>query len=68
MKTTQKMLLTRRFKDDEPPTDCKVEAEIDMERILESFGRRALLNKSKTAKALHGMVVVKVRVIRAGEQ
>jgi hypothetical protein len=46
---------------DEKAIECMVEVEIDTDRIAEYFGRRALRNKSRQARALHGMLRVKVR-------
>jgi hypothetical protein len=46
------------------PVECMVEMEIDLDGIAEGLGARALLNKSRRARYLSGLIKVEVRPVR----
>jgi hypothetical protein len=49
----------RRYK--EPPTECMVEMQIDVEQLLQRLGNSAWRNKSNKSSAMNGAVIVRVR-------
>jgi len=59
MNVTRKLLLQSRYKD--PPTECMVEMQIDVEQLLQRLGNSAWRNKSKKSGAMNGAIIVRVR-------
>jgi hypothetical protein len=45
----------------QPPTECMVEMEIDLETLAQRLGNSAWRNKSKKSSAMNGAISVRVR-------
>lgn len=55
------MNVTRRVHLGRERTDCMVELEVDVERLVDILGHKALRNTSKKSSLMSGVIKVKVR-------
>lgn len=66
MNYTKKLMLAPGFR--QPPIECMVEVEIDTDAVAAYLGRRAIANKSRRSRALHGIMSCTVRETIASKQ